>query len=82
MGTANNISKTLEIEGETEEIVQSWHNGNLKKYDVGRISNVDDASFFLESFGYGLFPYLMQEMEKADKASVGSIAQDNAFIPA
>lgn len=46
LGTANNISKTLEIAAETEEIIQSWHSENVKKYDVGKISNVDDASFF------------------------------------
>ncbi|MCW3110849.1 MAG: sphingosine/diacylglycerol kinaselike enzyme [Segetibacter sp.] len=69
LGTANNISKTLQIEGKTEDIIQSWHNEKIKKYDVGRIYNVEGTSFFLESFGYGLFPYLMQEMEKVDKAS-------------
>lgn len=69
LGTANNISKTLHIEGKTEDIIQSWNTAKVKKYDVGRISNVEDALFFLESFGYGLFPYLMQEMEKVDEAS-------------
>ena len=70
LGTANNISKTLHIEGETENIIQSWHRGNIKKYDVGKLTNVKKASFFIEGFGYGLFPYLMQEMEKQDKASI------------
>lgn len=68
MGTANNISKTLQITGSTEAIIQSWHKGKIKKYDVGKISNVKDASFFLESFGYGLFPYLMQVMKKETSA--------------
>src|SRR4051812_22905370 len=68
LGTANNISKTLHIEGETENIIQSWHRGNIKKYDVGKLTNIKKASFFIEGFGYGLFPYLMQEMEKQDKA--------------
>jgi diacylglycerol kinase (ATP) len=72
LGTANNISKTLHIEGEIEAIIQSWHNGNIKKYDVGKIDNVKGASFFLESFGYGLFSYLMQEMEKVDKSSIST----------
>jgi len=70
LGTANNISKTLHIEGEAEDIIQSWHKGNKKKYDIGKINNVKGGSFFMESFGYGLFPYLMQEMEKQDKASI------------
>lgn len=39
----------------------------MKKYDVGRISNAEKGLFFLESFGYGIFPYLIEEMENADK---------------
>jgi len=69
LGTANNISKTLGIKGEAPEIINSWKNGTLKKFDVGKVGNAGDAVFFLESFGYGLFPYLMLLMEKADKAS-------------
>lgn len=67
LGTANNIAKTLELEGETEELIQHWHEWNIKKYDVGRISHMDDVHFFLESFGYGIFPYLMGEMKKRSK---------------
>ncbi len=67
LGTANNISKTLQVYGRTEDLIRSWQNGKLKMYDVGKIYNIDDTFFFLESFGYGLFPYLMQEMKKQDK---------------
>lgn len=70
LGTANNIAKTLGIEGDTEQIIASWSNAEVKKYDVGRIYNIKDGPFFLESFGYGLFPYLMQEMENVDKKQV------------
>jgi diacylglycerol kinase family enzyme len=67
LGTANNIAKTLGISGTTEEIIQSWHEAKLKKYDVGKIHDLEDAQFFLESFGYGIFPYLVLEMEKQGK---------------
>jgi diacylglycerol kinase family enzyme len=30
---------------------------------VGRVYNVTDTEFFLESFGYGIFPFLMKEMK-------------------
>ena len=30
---------------------------------MGRIENVEDADLFLESFGYGAFPYLMTQMK-------------------
>jgi diacylglycerol kinase (ATP) len=72
LGTANNIAQTLEINGTTEEIIQSWHNAEVKKFDVGRIHNLPDAKFFLESFGYGLFPYLMRKMRKVDKKDIAT----------
>jgi diacylglycerol kinase (ATP) len=70
LGTANNIAQTLKINGNTEEIIQSWHNFNVKKFDVGRIHNLPDAQFFLESFGYGIFPYLIRKMKKMDKKDI------------
>ncbi|MEO6001323.1 MAG: diacylglycerol kinase family protein [Chitinophagaceae bacterium] len=63
-GTANNIAKTLQIEGDTKSIIQSWHNSTLKKFDVGVIKDDSLSLFFLESFGCGIFPYLMLEMKK------------------
>ncbi len=70
LGTANNIAQTLEINGNTEEIIQSWHNTNVKDFDVGRIHNLPEAKFFLESFGYGIFPYLIRKMKKLDKKNI------------
>lgn len=71
LGTANNIAKALDISGTTEEIIQSWHTANAKKYDVG-IYDSEKSKFFLEGFGYGIFPYLMQEMKKQGKESIES----------
>lgn len=67
LGTANNIAKTLELEAETEDLIEGWHRWQIKKYDVGRITHMDDAYFFLEGFGYGIFPFLMMEMKKQGK---------------
>jgi len=67
LGTANNIGKTLGITGDKEGIIASWKNAQVKNYDIGRIYNIEEAPFFLESFGYGVFPYLMQEIKNADK---------------
>lgn len=64
LGTANNIAQTLEINGTTEQIIRSWKNAQIKKFDVGRIHDLDSSNFFLESFGYGLFPYLIKKMKK------------------
>lgn len=67
-GTANNIAKTLDVpEGDDKEVISRWKNMNRKRFDVGKVSNVPSAGFFLESFGFGVFPMLMQEMKKQDK---------------
>lgn len=65
-GTANNIAKTLEIDKTTEAIIQDWQQQNIQKFDVGRIENVPDAELFLESLGYGVFPYLMTQMKERE----------------
>lgn len=67
LGTANNIAKTLGISGETREIIKKWMNPKIKKFDVGKINGDEEPFFFLESFGYGIFPYLMMEMKKKKK---------------
>jgi len=67
LGTANNIGKTLNLEERsTEELIASWNNCNTKKFDVGMLYELEDASFFLESFGFGIFPYLMREIKKLE----------------
>ncbi|HEY2722780.1 MAG TPA: diacylglycerol kinase family protein [Chitinophagaceae bacterium] len=70
LGTANNVAQTLGIHGSPEEIIQSWNDAEIKKFDVGRIENLPGASFFLESFGYGLFPYLIKKMQKIDAKDI------------
>ncbi len=67
-GTANNIAKTLGINGGAAEIIKSWKQHELKKFDVGRIEGLKKAKFFIESLGYGVFPRLMKEMKKIEKS--------------
>ncbi|HEY9487547.1 MAG TPA: diacylglycerol kinase family protein [Chryseosolibacter sp.] len=66
-GTANNIALTLGLSHNVEDIIHAWHTGTRKAFDVGRIEGLREPSFFLESFGYGLFPKLMAEMKKQKK---------------
>lgn len=72
LGTANNIAQTLEINGDTEEIIQSWHHPQVKNFDVGRIHGLPGVKFFLESFGYGIFPFLIRKMKKTDKKAIAT----------
>lgn len=75
LGTANNIAKTLELEGKHEELIKSWHNERHKNFDVGKICNLEDTSFFLESMGFGIFPYLMKQMAKKGKEEIEDPAE-------
>jgi diacylglycerol kinase (ATP) len=70
LGTANNIAKTLELEGEHEELIKSWHYNKHRDFDVGKIINLEEAVFFLESMGFGIFPYLMKQMRKKGKEEI------------
>lgn len=62
-GTANNISRTLNITGTPEEIIAGWEKAGVKKIDIGILTGLDTEEFFMESFGFGIFPYLMLEMK-------------------
>jgi diacylglycerol kinase family enzyme len=79
MGTANNIARTLGIAGAVPEIVASWDKNIIKKYDVGRIYGLKKTGFFLEGFGYGVFPRLMKEMKKHEDRLTKS-AEENLKI--
>ena len=65
LGTANNIAKTINLSTKPEEVIRSWKGAAMKKVDIGLVQNVPGVEFFLEGFGFGIFPYLMKEMKKA-----------------
>jgi len=65
-GTANNVATTLNISGEVTDIISSWHEAKLKKFDVGKVYGLQDNIFFLEGFGFGIFPKLMKVMKKIE----------------
>jgi diacylglycerol kinase (ATP) len=67
MGTANNIAKSLHIPDDPTEIVKGWKKEKIKPFDVGRITGLDEETFFLEGVGFGVFPLLMQAMKGEDK---------------
>lgn len=68
MGTANNLSKTFSINKETsfEDHVNAWKNGKQQRFDMGILKYDDSSNFFLEGAGYGVFPTLIQTMDKID----------------
>ena len=66
-GTANNIGHTLQLPKDVDAIVARWQNEKLLQFDVGKITNLKGAKFFLEGLGYGVFPELIKAMKKRSK---------------
>lgn len=66
LGTANNIAQTLGVSLEPEKNIRSWKSCMIQKYDIGSIEGMKESDMMMESFGYGIFPYLMMEMKKLD----------------
>ena len=70
MGTANNIARTLGIASEPETIIENWNHDKIKNFDLGHVYGLDEAYLFLEGFGFGVFPELMDRMKKYGKDEV------------
>lgn len=70
LGTANNIGNSLHLADiAIEELVESWERCRIKQVDVGIVSGCEDKGlFFVEGFGFGIFPNLMNAMKKVDEA--------------
>ncbi|HMV08861.1 MAG TPA: diacylglycerol kinase family protein [Cyclobacteriaceae bacterium] len=68
-GTANNIGRTLNIQGTEEEIIGRWTNGNIQPFDVAELRGVNDTNFIMEGFGFGVFPKLIKKMKSMKNRS-------------
>jgi len=66
-GTANNIAKTLQLPSSAREIIAGWKRGKFKKFDIGVVEGLEEQTFFLEGFGFGVFPLLMDAMKGEDR---------------
>lgn len=67
MGTANNISRSLHLMGDAEDVIACWNKLHVKKFDVGKIAGFHEEMFFLEGFGFGIFPVLMASMKQLEE---------------
>jgi diacylglycerol kinase family enzyme len=67
LGTANNIASTLDLKGrKPEELIRAWKENKKRKFDIGRLFGTGKTTFFMEGFGFGLFPYLIRQMKKRE----------------
>lgn len=75
-GTANNFAKTLGIStdlADFERCIIAW---KPKKIDVGAVTNLRKAYFFLEGLGCGLIPKLIKRMEDAKSPKTETADQE------
>jgi len=63
LGTANNVATTLGLTEDTDALIDSWQTADKMNFDIGIVNGLPEPAFFLEGYGYGLFPYLMQAMK-------------------
>jgi diacylglycerol kinase (ATP) len=63
LGTANNIARSLGIEGSAPELISSWAHAALRPLDIGVARGAWGESGFVEAVGSGLIPQGIAAME-------------------
>jgi diacylglycerol kinase family enzyme len=56
LGTANNIARSVGIEGPITQLIERWHNANRRPLDLGIVRGAWGQHHFLEGVGSGLIP--------------------------
>ncbi|MDQ8006221.1 MAG: diacylglycerol kinase family protein [Pedobacter sp.] len=69
LGTANNIASSLAIEENLRLNTDAWRKEKFQKLDIGVARTRKDEEYFIESFGFGLFPALMKWMDEKPSTS-------------
>jgi diacylglycerol kinase family enzyme len=70
-GTANNIGRTLNIQGTEEQIVKRWKKGNIQPFDVAEVKGIESSNFIMEGLGFGVFPKLIKKMQAMNDKAEG-----------
>ena len=66
-GTANNIARSLGIGGTPHAIAESWQPESTRRFDIGCAEGLEDDERFIEAFGLGIMPGLLQLASKKKK---------------
>ncbi|PYS90613.1 MAG: hypothetical protein DMF64_14520 [Acidobacteria bacterium] len=67
LGTANNIAKSLGINGTLEQLVAGWDEGRRRQIDVGIVCAPWGKTRFIEGLGCGLFTDVMAALDAKQK---------------
>lgn len=69
-GTANNIATSLNIPQDNVKNISSWARYKLKNFDVGQVTGLKKTFYFIESFGFGIFPRLIKVLNQMDTEDI------------
>lgn len=69
LGTANNIASSLAIEENLRLNAEAWRKEKFQKLDIGLARTRKNEEYFVESFGFGLFPALIKWMDEKPSAT-------------
>ena len=70
LGTANNIARTLGVEGSPETIIKGLSSPLQRPFDIGRVRSPFGESYFLEALGCGLFADVLYDYNPEQGKSV------------
>jgi diacylglycerol kinase family enzyme len=63
LGTANNLARTLGLDGPVEARVAAWATDTVRDFDAATASQGGVDRLFLEAIGFGVFPELVLEAD-------------------
>lgn len=69
MGTANNIGRTLGVQGDPLEVIAGYAGARTAPLDLGRVTGPWGEDLFLEAFGCGAFADMLAEYDPEDGKS-------------
>jgi diacylglycerol kinase family enzyme len=70
MGTANNVARTLGIEGDPLELIPRLRQARRRDFDVGVIEAPWGRDYFIEGAGFGYFADVLAEYDPEEGKSV------------
>lgn len=65
LGTANNLARTLGLDGPVEARVAAWATDTVRDFDAATANQGGVDRLFLEAIGFGVFPKLVLEADGA-----------------
>jgi diacylglycerol kinase (ATP) len=80
VGTANNIARSLELEGSPDVLIDRWTSARRVPFDLGVAEGPWGREEFVESVGLGIFAHLIAMAKKAEERRFSESLGDRAVM--